>query len=241
MSMVITRTKISHEISNWLIEAIRSGQYKPGERLPSVEELAAELGVGRSSVREALHKLEALGWVSLQHGKGTFVSPPKLQIGSSLASFSESVRARGMKPGSVILRREVITAPEQVACDLQLEDNERVNLLVRLRLANGEPVAYETSYTPYSRFPDLLEGEWSMETSLYQILTERYNVRLLYAVHTLYPIQIDENQSHLLQLPVGAPAIQLKSVLYSSENIPIETALDVYHPDRYQYTVVLRR
>lgn len=238
---MISRTKILDGISSWLIESIRSGQYNPGDRLPSVEQLAAELGVGRSSVREALRQLEAMGWVSLQHGKGTFVSTPKVQIGSSLASFSESVRARGMKPGGVILRREVIRAPEQVAVDLQIEEDERVNCLTRLRLANGEPVALETSYTPFERFPGLLELEWTVETSLYQTLAERYNAQFLYAVHTIYPIRIDENQSHLLQLPEGSPAIQLKSILYSTDNQPIETATDIYHPDRYQYTVVLRR
>lgn len=239
--LMISRTKIPDSVSSWLVESIRSGQFKPGDRLPSVEQLAAELGVGRSSVREALRQLEAMGWVSLQHGKGTFVSAPKFQIGSSLVSFSESVRARGMIPGGVILRREVIPAPEQVACELQIEEEERVNCLTRLRLANGEPVALETSYTPFERFPGLLELEWTVETSLYQILVDRYNAQLLYAVHTVYPIQIDENQSHLLQLPQGSPAIQLKSILYSTENTPIEMAIDVYHPDRYQYTVILRR
>lgn len=239
--MKISRTNIADEVSNWLLEAIRSGRYQSGEKLPSVEELAAQLNVGRSSVREALRQLQALGWITLQHGKGTFVSAPKVQIGSSLASFSESVRARGMQPGGVILRREVLPAPEAIACELQIDTDEPVNLLVRLRLANGEPVAHETSYTPNRLFPDLLDQAWTVETSLYQLLSEKYGVRFLYAVHTLFPIQIDESLSQLLQLPVGTPAIKLKSTLFDQDHQPIETAFDVYHPDRYQYTVVLKR
>ncbi len=239
--MKIARTNIADEVSNWLLEEIRSGRFQSGEKLPSVEELAAQLNVGRSSVREALRQLQALGWVTLQHGKGTFVSAPKVQIGSSLASFSESVRARGMQPGGVILRREVVAAPEPIACELQIDTDEPVNLLVRLRLANGEPVAYETSYTPNRLFPDLLDQPWSVETSLYQLLSEKYGVRFLYAVHTLFPIQIDESLSQLLQLPLGSAAIKLKSTLYDYDHQPIETAFDVYHPDRYQYTVVLKR
>lgn len=239
--MKIARTNIADEVSNWLLECIRSGRYQSGEKLPSVEELAVQLNVGRSSVREALRQLQALGWVTLQQGKGTFVSAPKVQIGSALASFSESVRARNMQPGGVILRREVVPATEAVAYELQIDTDEPVNLLVRLRLANGEPVAYETSYTPNRLFPDLLDQPWTVETSLYQLLSETYGVRFLYAVHTLFPIQIDQTLSQLLQLPLGSPAIKLKSTLYDQDHQPVEVAFDVYHPDRYQYTVVLKR
>jgi hypothetical protein len=42
-------------------------------------------------------------------------------------------------------------------------------------------------------------------------------------------------------VPVGAAAIEVKSLAYAHENIPVETAYDVYHPGRYQYTVVLTR
>jgi DNA-binding GntR family transcriptional regulator len=66
-------------------------------------------------------------------------------------------------------------------------------------------------------------------------------LQFLYAVHTINPILINESHSQLLQLPVGIPAIQLKSVVYTEGNVPIESAFDIYHPDRYQYTVVLRR
>lgn len=239
--MKIARTNIADEVSKWLIEAIRSGQYRPGDRLPSVEDLAAKLDVGRSSVREALRHLQALGWVTLRQGKGTFVSPPKLQIGSSLSSFSESVQAKGMQPGGVILRREVIPAPEAIAHELQIDVHEPVNLLVRLRLANGEPVAHETSYTPCSLFPDLLDQPWTVSTSLYQLLSEKYGVTLLYAVHKVHPVQVDDILSPLLHLPVGTLAIRLQSTLHNQDQRPIETAFDVYHPDRYQYTVVLRR
>jgi GntR family transcriptional regulator len=240
--MKISRTNLSDEVSHWVMQAIETGQFKPGDRLPSVEQLASDLDVGRSSVREALRHLQALGLVSLQHGKGTFVSAqPKLQLGSSLNSFSETVRRRGMMPGGVILRREIIPALEPVGSDLQLGEDEWVNMLMRLRLADGEPVAIETSYTSNRLFPDLLEGPWSVETSLYQTMMNRYNVQPYYAVQTICPVQINENQSQLLQVPVGVPAIELKSVTYDPDNQPIESATDIYHPERYQYTVILRR
>jgi len=65
----------SDAIAAELRDAILSGQYAPGDRLPAERELAAQLGVGRSSVREAVARLAQLGLVSIRHGGGATVRP----------------------------------------------------------------------------------------------------------------------------------------------------------------------
>lgn len=67
------RQSLYQSVLNWLVERIRSGDYPPASRLPSVEQLASSLGVSRSSVREALRVLEAGGVLSIKHGHGIFV------------------------------------------------------------------------------------------------------------------------------------------------------------------------
>jgi GntR family transcriptional regulator len=239
--MKISRTNIADEVASWLTEAIENGRYKPGDKLPSVARLAKELGVGRSSVREALRHQQALGLIELQHGKGTFVTAGKpIQLGSYLSSFSESVRERGMEPGAVLLRREVVMADETVRENLQLAEGEEVNLLQRLRLADGEPLAFEISYTPYQMFPDLLDGSWSLDRSLYETLTQKYSVVLSYAQQTVGAALITAEQSHLLQVRQGSPAIEVHTVALTADGTPIEYGLSVYRGDRYKYTVTLR-
>lgn len=61
---------------------IETGTYAPGSKLPTVVELAASFQVGRSTIREALSGLKAIGWVDIRHGGGTFVTNP-LPIDSS--------------------------------------------------------------------------------------------------------------------------------------------------------------
>jgi GntR family transcriptional regulator len=240
--MKIARTNIADEVASWLNVAIENGRFKPGDRLPSVEQLAKELGVSRSSVREALRHQQALGLVELHHGRGTFVKATiPIQLGSYLNSFSESVRERGMEPGAVLLRREVTVADETVQDRLGLASGERVNLLQRLRLANGEPLALEISYTPYERFPDLLEGSWGLDRSLYETLTQKYKISLSYAQQTVGATLVTVEQSHLLQVKTGSPAIEVHTVVYTADAIPIEYGLSVYRADRYKYTVTLRR
>lgn len=65
--------KIYEEVSELLHEKIRSGELKPGDRLSSVEQLAEQLQVSRSAVREALSALKAMGLIEIKHGSGTFV------------------------------------------------------------------------------------------------------------------------------------------------------------------------
>jgi GntR family transcriptional regulator len=236
---LITRTNVSDKVSEWLIQAMDSGRFPPGERLPSVEQLADDLQVGRSSVREALRQLQALGRVSLRHGVGTFVSMPVLQLGSEINSFSEAIRQRGMIPGSVILERAVVQPDAPVAERLQLEPGESANLLKRLRLANGEPLAIEVSYSPCRLFPDLLDGPWHLDTSLYALMEQKYKLVPQYAEQTIWATLITREQCQLLQTKEGSPGIGIRTLAYSPEGIPMECSQDIYRGDRYQYTVTL--
>ncbi len=65
--------KIYEEVSEILYEKIRSGVLKPGDRLDSVEQLAEQLQVSRSAIREALSALNAMGLIDIKQGSGTFV------------------------------------------------------------------------------------------------------------------------------------------------------------------------
>jgi GntR family transcriptional repressor for pyruvate dehydrogenase complex len=65
----------SHEIVlEHIKKQIINGQLSLGQKLPSVVEFAELFGVGRSTMREALSALKAMGWLDIQHGGGTYVS-----------------------------------------------------------------------------------------------------------------------------------------------------------------------
>lgn len=70
---------LAQEVMSDLMGRIRSGQYKPGEKLPTEPEVMAEQGVSRTVVREAISRLQAAGLVETRHGVGTFVLPATSQ------------------------------------------------------------------------------------------------------------------------------------------------------------------
>ena len=68
--------RLYRQISNLLINCIKSGQFVPGEMIPSERDLSKQLGVSRSSIREALIALEITGWIEIRTGNGVYVSDP---------------------------------------------------------------------------------------------------------------------------------------------------------------------
>jgi GntR family transcriptional regulator len=239
--MVIPRANLSDKVSDWLLDAIESNRYQPGDRLPSVERLAEELEVGRSSVREALRKLQALGRVSLRHGVGVFVAVPTVQLGSTITSFSESIRERGMVPGSVVLQRTSVQPEPYLAERLKLREGEAVYFIKRLRLANGEPLAIESSYTPCSLFPGLLEGPWTLDASLYLMMEKKFGITPYIAQQTVSTTLIMGEDSQLLQIKEGSPGLAIHTTAYNQEWVPLEYSQDTYRGDRYEYTVTLAK
>ncbi len=69
----ISQTTVVAQVMARLKELIASGKYRPGDRLPSEQELATEFGVGRSSIREAIKAFQHLGVLTSRAAKGTFV------------------------------------------------------------------------------------------------------------------------------------------------------------------------
>ena len=89
---MIKRIQRSREVRLQLEDAIRRGDFAPGERLPSERELVATFGVSRVSVREAMRSLEAIGRIKVEHGRGAFVTDRLSGFGESMTGWLEQHR-----------------------------------------------------------------------------------------------------------------------------------------------------
>lgn len=75
----LEKKKLYEEIAEIIIEEIREGTYKKGDKLPSIQSLAKSYGVGQASIREALNALRVVGLVEIRHGEGTFIKSIEAQ------------------------------------------------------------------------------------------------------------------------------------------------------------------
>ncbi len=87
------RHKLAETVAQQLLAQVRSGIYEPGMRMPSERELMASLGVGRSTIREALNGLAVLGVIEIRHGQGAFViqTDPATPPGALTSSLAKGV------------------------------------------------------------------------------------------------------------------------------------------------------
>ena len=69
----IERRRLSDEIVERITDSIDAGRYHPGDRLPTIAQMARTFRVGLPTVREALTKLEAMHVVEIRHGSGVYV------------------------------------------------------------------------------------------------------------------------------------------------------------------------
>lgn len=90
--MKISNTKIYEQVADIILESIKSGEYKVGDRLPSIQQLAQIYGVSVASIREALNALRTIGVIELKQGYGTFikqVKPTFFELGDKFTSIEQ--------------------------------------------------------------------------------------------------------------------------------------------------------
>ena len=227
-------TPMYFQIQTQLLKMIQSGKLRAGDLLPSEEELSRTCGVSRMTARQALQSLKSQGFASRQKGHGSFVSQPRVEKDiTHLCGFTAEMQALGIKASSRVLESGTSSASPEVALQLGIAVNAPVYRLLRLRLADGLPVAIEEIRLPFERFPGLDKLDFA-RLSLYQTLRERYKIRVSRADEILEARSALRREAELLEIPAKASLLVISRTLWSVDGMPVETAHSVYRGDRYR-------
>ena len=223
-----------YQIQQGLLEAIRSGKFKPGKAIPSEQDISRRLGVSRMTARQALKSLCNLGVAYSQRGKGTFVSGIKMEKNiRQVLSFSEEMIARGARPRSKVIAFERQPAAAEVSQALQLEPKEEIVALRRVRLADSLPMGVETAYLPERLFPGLLK-KFDPCTSLYQALSRLYGVEIAIADEVVEASVAGAENARLMRIGKGSPVFLFTRTSHVESGQPVEYVKSVYRGDRYK-------
>jgi len=222
-------------------ERIRSGEWKPGELIPSERELSEKYGISRMTARQAITELVNEGLFYREQGKGTFVSQRKItQQLIHLTGFTEDIRARGQRPGTKVLSATMDPADEETAEKLRINPGTPIFLLQRLRLADDEPLAIELSQISFKGCEGLLEEDLE-HNSLYRLLEAKYGLALMEADQELEAGLTGSEEAQLLKISVASPVLFTRRITYSDRNQPIEYAKAVYCGNKYTFYTHMKR
>ncbi|QVQ50076.1 GntR family transcriptional regulator [Spiractinospora alimapuensis] len=180
---------LAAQLAAGLRQRIHSGEWAPGEKLPSETTLAAELGASRATVRQAINALQEAGLVRVRHGRGTFVAhfPSVIRSGlQELRSMTATIAEQGLTPGMRYRHREVRPATGEDAERLGIAANDPVFAVERAITADDEVVAFS-----YDQIPaNLLGADFDpngVAGSLFDLM-ERYGVLPDHGVAEVRPV-----------------------------------------------------
>ncbi|MFJ8085506.1 GntR family transcriptional regulator [Streptomyces sp. NPDC096205] len=204
-----------YRVKEQLLELTRT--LGPDAPIPAERSLAVALRTSRTTVRRALRELAGEGRLDRVHGKGTFVARPKMYGTLRLGCFAEDLRAQGVEPATRTLDAGPVAADEKLSALLGVGVDEPVLRVERLLLADGHPLAIETTHR-HAGARRAAEGEVTVETTL----------------ATPY-------EAALLRTDVGQPMLLVTRHSRTAQGEPVDWVRSVYRGARYRFVTPLLR
>jgi len=232
-----------YQLAIILRQQIEEGEYQSHDAIPSERQLEERYNLSRPTIRQSIDLLSRQGYLYRVHGKGTFVSPPKLQKGMlELTSFSEDMRKRGLKPGHKILEFGYVIPDKTTRRQLEIEDPEaKVLRIKRLRFGDDIPIGLQDSFLALDDDHTITREEMGESGSIYAILQEKFGIYPTEADETLEVTLATRQEADLLQIAEGSPLLLNERTLWSQDRKAIEFVRILYRGDRYKYFVRLTR
>ncbi|MFY9930251.1 MAG: GntR family transcriptional regulator [Streptosporangiaceae bacterium] len=231
-------SRTPEEVRRALAEQIDSGSLRPGQRLGAERALAADLGVSRATLRQALAVLEEGGLLRRVPGRGggTFVAKGKIERDlSRIVGVPALLRSQGVLAGTRVVSARLAEADDLAAQALRARPGELVVDLVRIRLADGSPFSLEHARFPARRFPGLLE--LPLGGSVYEMLEEQFGVKPAEATERIEVVLASSDEAAILDIGPGAPLMAITRTTTDTDGEPMEFSRDLFRADRTRIVV----
>ncbi len=240
---MITRSpSLTDQVKAHLKERIVSGAFEEG-RIPSETELATELGVSRTTIRDALSRLENEGSIYRKQGAGTFVNEPGLQIKSRLEemwSYEEVLRDHGYTPSVRVVAVTSEPASQPLAADLGIEPGEQLLVVEKVFLEDDLPVALT-----YNRIPArLVTGKIAKAEGalpLYDLLDRHCDRQLSYYLSEIIPVALPTHEATELGVPRRTPALSFEEIGFDQNNDPVAQSTSFFRDDLLRFRLIRRK
>jgi len=227
------------QVYEFLVKQIATGEWGPGESLPSEQALAGRLNVSQGTVRKALDALAADSLIDRRQGKGTYVAEHTQE--RALFRFFRLARPGGAgrvvptSDGDTLKRRPARAAD---VARLALEPAAEVYDINRVRLVDGEPVVLEKIVLPAALFAGF-ERHAPLPNALYALYQREYGVNIVSAEEELRADAARKEDCRRLRLEPGAPLLHIDRVALSLEGVRVEWRASRCDTSQFVYAVTL--
>ena len=239
--MITRNPSLTDQVKANIKERIVADEFEDG-RIPPEATLAEDLGVSRTTIRDALGKLEHEGAIYRKQGAGTFVNEAVLQIRSRLEeiwSYEQVLEDHGYAPSVKVLGDEILPVDQDTAGALGLESGSSVLVIEKLFLEDDEPVILTLNRIPAELVSDGDRSDDHMP--IYEFLEEHCDRRLAYYVSEIVPVALDTEQADKLGVAEGTLAISFVEVGYDHNNEAVVQATSFFRDDLLRFRLIRRK
>ncbi|MEW4411960.1 GntR family transcriptional regulator [Clostridium sp. AN503] len=223
------------QIADDIKSKIESGEVKANSRIPTEHELSEAYKVSRITIRKALELLVDEEILVRKQRIGTFVSDKKVTRSlNAFMGFSQSCEMQGNKAGTQFLSAELVKARPSDLKRLEIEDDDKLIRIRRLRFCNDVPVILEENHFP-KEFAFLLAED--LNGSLHEILL-RHGIVLTRGSKTIGVCYATREEAKHLGVKENDALIMSKDVAYDTSGRAVYSGKEIINADRYEYKIL---
>ena len=231
-----TFSPLYQQIKALIMQSLQTGEWKPGELIPSEVELAYRYKVSQGTVRKAIDELSADNLVVRRQGKGTFVAThheARVQF-RFLRLMPDAGDAH--QPENQIVEVKRLRGPAEVARVLDIKAGDSVVFIRRLQYFDAVPTIMEEIWLPGAIFKGLTaERLAEYKGPMYGLFETEFGTQMNRASEKLKAVSADEIAVELLKVQAGTPLLSVERVAYTYGDRPVELRRALYVTTDHHY------
>lgn len=227
------------QIKDLLLSRLQSGEWKPGEAIPSEMELASQFKVSQGTVRKAIDEMATENLLVRKQGKGTFVATHSerqvqyrfLRLRPDQGSLDDEGRAQRN-----VISFKKLRAPADIARALQLQSGEAIFHIRRTLSFQKVPTILEDIYLPAAAFKGITEQTIKEhQGATYALFEEEFGAHMVRAEEKLRAILATEEVAHILNIPLPSALLCVERIAYTYNNVALELRRGLYLTQTHHY------
>ena len=231
-----TFSPLYQQIKALITQGLQSGEWKPGEMIPSEVELASRFKVSQGTVRKAIDELAAENIVMRRQGKGTFVSTH--HEARAHFRFLRLMPDEGVphQPDNKIIEVKRMRAPAEVARLLDVKSGDSVVYIKRVMSFDGAPTILEEMWLPGLLFKGLTaERLVEYKGPMYGLFESEFGTRMIRANEKIRAVAADSGAAQFLHVAEGTPLLCAERVSYTYGDKAVELRRGIYLTSHHHY------
>jgi len=230
-----------HQVLEILEKEIAEGKYPVDTLFPSETQLIHKFGVSRVTIRRALSELELHGQIVRIQGQGTFIKnqPIELEL-TALTGFVEDMLEKRYRPSARVVTIQQVFSNKKVSEMLKIEPGTMVTYIERIRLSNGAPLSFDTTWLPNPIGEEVAKENLEV-FPIFSLLEEKMDIQLDHALYNLQSKPTDQVTAKYLEQTPGDSIMVVERTVFTKKGNPVDYEILHYRGDKIKFSLTLGR